>query len=296
MITIGMCTYRRPGAVETLSSLARQILPAGQTMEIVVVDNDGEGSGRATIMGWSAETGVPVRYFVEPGPNISAARNRILAEARGEWLAMIDDDEIADPDWLLRLFEAAGRYAADAVLGRVVAQYPAEAPAWMVKADPLSRDWGPTGTRKDMGSTANALVRLDTVRAAGVRFDLRLGRTGGEDSDFFGRLAANGARIVVCREAVVRESIPLDRLRAEYLRARAVRSGQSYGMIRLRALRPARRALFLLGSTGKALAFLGCAGALRLARPDSAWRVRTRAWLNLGKVRACLNLPVYKLY
>ena len=40
------------------------------------------------------------RYALEPHPGHSWARNKAVAECRGEILAFMDDDMIADPHWL----------------------------------------------------------------------------------------------------------------------------------------------------------------------------------------------------
>lgn len=296
LISVCLCTYKRPSVAQTLESLAEQMLPAGTAMEIVVVENDASGAARPLVAAFADASAIPVSYAIESERNISAARNRCLVLARGEWLAFIDDDEVADPDWLARLLETATAHQADVVLGRVIATYPAEAPDWLVAADPLSRDWGPTGSACDSGSTANALVRRASVRRQELLFDLRFGRTGGEDSDFFSRLRAGGSRIVCCREAVVREEVPTGRLAPGYLRRRALRAGQTTGELFLRAPARSGRIRLLLWSGVKTLGFYVLAASMRRFRRAAAWRMQVKAWLNLGKLRACIGLPTPTMY
>ncbi|WP_119422663.1 glycosyltransferase family 2 protein [Desertibaculum subflavum] len=296
LISVCVCTYKRSSVVDTLASIAAQILPPGWRTEIVVVDNDEAGSAERAVREWCARNTVPVRYAIQPSRNIAATRNRALELARGGWLALIDDDERANPTWLGHLIRTAEQHGADAVIGNVIALYPPSAPPWVQRADPLSRDWGATGDRLLTGSSANALIRAELVRRSGIRFDEARGLSGGEDTDFFSRLHAAGAHIVVCAEAIVAETIPPARLDLDYLRNRALRSGQSYGEIRLRSLSPARRLAFLAAASGKAALFLALAAPLnRLAR-SAAWRLRIRGWLNTGKLRACLGRPLQQIY
>ena len=57
---------------------------------------------------------------------------------------------------------------------------------------PLSRKWGPSGTVCTTGSSANALLNRKIIETGNIGFDPVYGRTGGEDTDFFGRLSAAG--------------------------------------------------------------------------------------------------------
>ena len=209
---------------------------------------------------------IPVTYAVEPERNIALARNRALSLARGEKLAFIDDDEMASPFWLSTLLAAEKRYAADVVIGRVDAIYPPNAALWLIVADPLSRKWGPSGTVCTMGSSANALLNRKIIETGNVGFDPAFGRTGGEDTDFFGRLSAAGAKIVVENDAVVREWVSPDRLERAYLCRRAIRAGQSYGAVRLRQLSRAGRLLFMAATLAKALIFSICGTVVSRAR------------------------------
>jgi cellulose synthase/poly-beta-1,6-N-acetylglucosamine synthase-like glycosyltransferase len=65
--------------------------------EILVVDNDSSDGTAAQIRARS------VRYLHEPRRGVSNARNRGIAESRGEILAFIDADCIAEPQWLSEL-------------------------------------------------------------------------------------------------------------------------------------------------------------------------------------------------
>ena len=64
-----------------------------------------------------------------------------------------------------------------------------------------------------------------------VRFDPKMGRSGGSDSPLFSVLQLRGARFVSCREAVVWEDVPLDRARYRWLWNRWFRNGMIYERI-----------------------------------------------------------------
>ena len=49
-------------------------------------------------------------------------------------LAGVNDDEVADPDWLAQLLATAQTYQADAVFGRVKSTYPSHTPQWIIES------------------------------------------------------------------------------------------------------------------------------------------------------------------
>jgi GT2 family glycosyltransferase len=70
--------------------------------EILVVDNStSDDSTRQVVAAFDG-----VRYVHEPIPGLDTARNRALLEASGDLVALLDDDVVADADWLLGLVEA----------------------------------------------------------------------------------------------------------------------------------------------------------------------------------------------
>jgi succinoglycan biosynthesis protein ExoM len=93
-------------------------------------------------------------------------------------------------------------------------------------------------------ASGNVLIRRAAVTAR-VRFDPRLGLTGGEDTLYFTQLAADGARLVWCAEAVAWEHIPEERQNWRYVLKRSFRGGQMVSLTPL-LLRPKRPALTIL--------------------------------------------------
>ena len=96
-ISVLLCTYNRAQILEdALESLVAQVLPNEIRFEIVVVDNNSTDPTRTVIQKFAGESDVPIRYVFEPSAGIAQARNRSLLEARGQWFAFIDDDELVE--------------------------------------------------------------------------------------------------------------------------------------------------------------------------------------------------------
>lgn len=87
--------------------------------EIIVVD-DGSTDDTAAVIGElidaKARHSPEILYVVQQGKGPSAARNRGLTEAHGDWIAFLDSDDLWHPEKLERQFRAIdgfqGRYGA----------------------------------------------------------------------------------------------------------------------------------------------------------------------------------------
>ena len=71
-------------------------------------------------------------------------------------------------------------------------------------------------------------MRRSALEAAGIRFDLRHGVCGGEDTMFFGKLAAAGLRLAEAPEALATEPVPDGRANLRWLARRFLRAGRSH--------------------------------------------------------------------
>jgi succinoglycan biosynthesis protein ExoM len=236
LISVCVCTYNRPEALlVTLQSLDNLILPSFWTLEVVVTDNAPDASAmKATQIYLRNQTKLQIRYFHEMRPGVSHARNRCLSEARGEFVAFIDDDEFADCDWLHHLVTCLEKTNADAVFGPVLPAYAAKPPDWLISSQINERTRFPSGTLITWGEarTGNVMIRR-SILAGNHIFSDRFARSGGEDSYFFASAQKRGCRLVWCDEAVVTENIPADRMQKSWLLQRALMGGRTY--VRLHA-------------------------------------------------------------
>lgn len=232
--------------VETLASINSQEVPEGIALRVIVADNDDHPEAEERVTRAAEAMRVPVLYLHAPRRNISLARNACLEAADADWAAFIDDDEVAAPDWIARLLSCAAAEGADVVFGPAIAEYPSDAPGWAVENDfhsniPLRRN-GVVET----GHTCNVLMRFRGTPVATNRFDLALGQSGGEDTDFFFRLHKAGLQMTLCDNAIVHEAVSPHRLNLRWLAERRFAEGVHYA-----ASAPKSRPKMFLGSLAK---------------------------------------------
>ena len=291
-IDVAICTYRRASLTDTLRSLAAQRLPPETALRVIVADNDAVPSAEAMTRTACIELGLSCRYVHAPERNISVARNACLDAAEAPLLAFIDDDERAEPGWLAALLARLDESGADAVLGPARASYPADAPAWAARADLHStRPAVGSAGRIATGYTCNVLLRRAAF--ARRRFDVALGRSGGEDDVFFAAAVRDGARIVYAPAAIVDDPVPPARLTLAWLCRRSFRNGQTHARNRLDA--GAGRAALLAAAGGKA-ALCFAAAALSLPSPARWRRLTVRGMLHVGACARYLGKRDLQLY
>jgi succinoglycan biosynthesis protein ExoM len=230
-ITVCACTYRRPeGLRALLGGLGAQrfVQVPRPRFDVVIVDNEGNAETRTLCEELGRITGLAIRYVHEPRRGIPFARNACLDHLarEAEFFAMIDDDEVPEPDWLEQLLRAQARAGADVVRGAVVPVFPEGAPAWIRNGDffgwPKQRRSSAVAALTDgaelaSASSNNVLVRTAAVRALRLRFDTTLAFTGGTDALFFRQMKLAGCRIVYAAGARVREAVPPQRATFRYL-------------------------------------------------------------------------------
>ena len=289
-IDICVCTYRRPSLTQTLASIATQNLPTGLSLRIIVADNDIKDTRRASIEADASILGLDLTYLHAPHRNISIARNACLVAARNDWMAFIDDDEVALPDWITRLLSA--RQSADIVFGESRAIYSDPAtPRWIVTGDFHSNRIAGNDASWN-GYTANVLISRRFIATHGLRFVESLGQVGGEDTVFFFEAFRLGAGFRYAKEAIVTEITPLTRATFSWLALRRFRSGQIHHII----LRRTGRGMFgAFSAAAKAIVCLSRALLTSLS-PGRAVAHVLQGFLHLGVVASALGFAPYREY
>jgi succinoglycan biosynthesis protein ExoM len=226
-VDICVCTFRRPFLAETLRSIAN-LQVRGLAVRVIVADNDAVPSAQPLVELMGRRMPFPLLYLHAPMSNISVARNACLDAAAADFVAFVDDDETVSENWLIELVRTAVTSEADVVLGPVQAEYDA-GPRWLADGDFHSAAPVRVGGDILTGYTCNVLIRRRGAIVA-QRFDLGLGQSGGEDTDYFSRLHDDlGARIAEAPTAIVHEPVPPSRATLGWLLRRRFRSGQTHG-------------------------------------------------------------------
>lgn len=177
-----ICTYNRPAELRrSIQSLVEQSLPK-TIYEVIVVDNSPNKSAYDIVEEFR-DVG-NVRYIHEPTTGLSRARNTGFKNARGEYIAYLDDDATADKDWLANICAAFAKSEAACVGGKVELVLESERPTWL--ADELLFCLGKLSCSDDsmiLNGTGNFLhgcnmaFRKEVLIKFGG-FNTRLGRTG----------------------------------------------------------------------------------------------------------------------
>jgi succinoglycan biosynthesis protein ExoM len=295
-VDICICTYRRAEIVDALRAVAALEGCEDLRIRVIVADNAAQPEARTRVSNAASELGLDLLYVHAPANNISIARNACLEAVNGEWIAFLDDDERAAPSWLKALIAEARRDNWDAVLGPVQAIYQNSAPTWLRSGDFHSTRPVFVRGRIETGYTGNVLIRRAAIQRERLRFRAELGRSGGEDVDFFYRLRDCGGRIGFARDALVYEPVPTERACLAWLLKRSFRAGQTHGArLRARAQNAMRRGSDLCIAAAKA-AICALLAAVYLPIPVRRNRYLTRIALHCGVVARLLGVSDIRLY
>lgn len=189
--------------VRALESLA---LGTVAPKEVVVADGGSRAELLAPYRAFASKAPFPVRIEVVPG-SVAASREAAWGRCRGRYVAFLDADEVAPPQWLARLLAPLEGGKADFAAGPTEPlavedrwdRYHAALDAWFYRTY-VARDvvYAPMGNTMWRRKVFECLSERD-----GHVFDVRLGR-GGEDFDVNIRALQAGFRGLFVPGAVVR--------------------------------------------------------------------------------------------
>ena len=287
-ISVVIPTQRRPAGLETAArSILGQTGVSASDLELVIVDNDKAPSAQPIAEALAAAAPFAVIYVHEPEPGVANARNAALEQARGDFIAFLDDDEEAPSGWLAALMEAQARFDADVVFGPVRGRAPAQVTRHRDYLETFFSRLGPeeAGLIDHYYGCGDSLLRRAALPDPKRPFSAIRNHIGGEDDLLFGQMKAQGARFAWAPEAWVWEDPVPARLTLDYTIRRAFAYGQGPSAACAAADPPDRLGLaFWMGQGLVQAGVFGLLAGLKwlVRAPDFAFTL-DRAARGLGK-------------
>jgi len=194
-ITVIIPAYNAAGTIAwALKSIAEQTL---QPLKVIVVDDGSTDDTQRVIMVAKREFKLDLRYIYQPNAGVSAARNRGIAAAFGDYLAFLDADDVWFPDKLKKQMEVMAVTNADLVYVGQQVRSKITGEVFLVEPPPFDFD---RLRRGNFIIPSTVLVRTTLARSLGG-FDRAF--NGIEDWDFAIRAYRAGARFVAIPEPLI---------------------------------------------------------------------------------------------
>jgi glycosyltransferase involved in cell wall biosynthesis len=229
-ISVVICTYNRAAYIrDAMESLYRQTLDRG-SFEVIVVNNNSTDETEIVCKSFiESHNDAWFKYLNEPNQGASFARNTGAVEASSPLLCFMDDDAVADPDYLERIVAFFETHPdAGGLGGRIIPKYIPEEPKWMshfvssLVGQFHYSDKPVVFAPGKYPLESNMVVRKDdfdtiggfNVALPGVKGTLRIG---GEGKDLFLRLQSLGRQIYYDPRIRVQHVVETAKLNKEYM-------------------------------------------------------------------------------
>lgn len=236
-VVICICTCRRPRMLKCcLDSIARQDVPDVWDVSVILVDNDPQSELSNDLPKITASYPFHIRYQVESSRGIPFARNtacELALDSGADWIIFIDDDEEAEPGWLLAYAKALGKFDAKVFSGPVRYILPEGACDLRTTGKQFLAD----GLPLEKAATNNVMFSTDLLKPPlSMRFDINMALTGGSDLEFFMRYRRACGKMRTVSGAIVSEVVLENRQTLGWRLKRNYRSAANLSYIHVKHL------------------------------------------------------------
>jgi glucosyl-dolichyl phosphate glucuronosyltransferase len=246
MISVCICTYNRSESLQrTLESLGSQLAADSNRVEILIIDNNCTDGTAAVVEAFRER--LPIRRVAERRQGLAHARNRAVAEFRGEVLLFTDDDVRFGGGWLAGYEKAILCFTGASYFGgRILPDWGSKKPKW-IGDQPLDLidgllGWFDHGTEirpfeqtEPLPFGASFAIKRQLFDKVGMfRGELGTGGTGlgrGEETEFLMRARDIGAQGVYVGEALCFHAYDRSHLTAVALYRYGIACGRSHNAI-----------------------------------------------------------------
>jgi succinoglycan biosynthesis protein ExoM len=216
-------TFKRPKMLKRLLD-AIAALQTDAEISVLVADNDADGRAGFDLCLALEGYRWPLTAVIAHERGIAQVRNTLIEYALmtgAQFVAMIDDDEWPQTDWISQFLKTARETGADVLQGSILFGH-GEA------ADGHGDIRRPTGPVAMLQGAGNLLIRRPVLEnMATPWFDPQFALSGGEDQDFFVRLRQAGTRFAWSDEARAHGDVPETRANLGWLLRRSYSVGNS---------------------------------------------------------------------
>lgn len=210
-VSIVVCTYNRCGLLQNaIQSLVNQ---SNQNFEIIIINNNSSDSTGEISLQYCREY-PNIHYHNEYNQGLSYARNRGLNEAKGEYIGYIDDDAIAETNWIETAYKVINTYKPDAFGGPIYPYYISEKPAWFKDEYEirLHQDYSGWLEKNNSMSGSNMFFKKTVLKEIGA-FDVNFGMKGdrliyGGENRPIVKMAENKKKIYYSLDLKVKHIVP----------------------------------------------------------------------------------------
>lgn len=238
---ITLPTFRRPEhLIETLKTVISQRPDA--PFAVVVMENDADGmAGADAAKKFLSEHRVNALVVIAHQRGNCHAYNAGWAMALSTYanlygIAVIDDDEIAAPEWLDSLISVQKQTRAAIVGGPQLPVFEDSTRNIIKKHPVFMPHYETTGPVPILYSSGNVLITRPVLQSMPQPFlDPSFNFIGGGDSDFYRRCRERNFSFAWAADAWVAESIPARRTESSWIRARSLRNGAISTLLEHRA-------------------------------------------------------------